>query len=412
MKIVLPLSDSDKHLLEPLLDLLCHFGKLANHSVTLAPAFSQREAAQAAADRLRQVCDNVDVLDLEFEGDGTWPNSPNKHWAMTMQAIHAKGNKEPVFWMELDCTPIDSNWADALDNEWRRGRKAHCGLVLPKPSVGPNKVLFYEADDLFLMGCSIYNPRMLDNPMIRPMFQNLLTGAHSEAWDFYLRGHLRKDGWHHTDLICDRWNTENYRYEGLKLVCDPRKTDVVHQDYANADCSKAVLIHGCKDSSLARLILSGEKPSAVIPETFQGITGGQPFQIPLYNPAGQTSPMPAKPFADAIVQMGIATAEMSAATAEMKETTAFLKSIIADFQQAQQSPPAPPEPEAIPAGPNAADVGTIEPATLRGILADGKAQQVALLAKELNVDKKALETMIKTDTALHFNHGWVRLKAA
>jgi hypothetical protein len=406
MKVALPISDSDKHLLEPLLDILCHFGKLANHSVTLAPAFSQREAAQVAADRLRQVCDNVDVLDLEFEGDGTWPNSPNKHWAMTMQAIHAKGNKEPVFWMELDCTPIDSNWADALDNEWRRGRKAHCGLVLPKPSVGPNKVLFYEADDLFLMGCSIYNPRMLDNPMIRPMFQNLLTGAHSEAWDFYLRGHLRKDGWHHTDLICDRWNTENYRYEGPKLVCDPRKTDVVHQDYANADCSKAVLIHGCKDSSLARLILSGAKPDLAA----QGVA----FQ---YAPHTSPSPgkeaqwNPIKPQAEqhfpptSFPKWEETLTEMRAASAEMKETTTFLKTLIEGFQQEaakhQDTTPQTEQNVTLPA---------LE--TLRGILADGKAQQVALLAKELNVDKKALETMIKTDTHLHLRHGWVSLLAA
>jgi hypothetical protein len=399
MKIALPISDSDKHLLEPLLDLLCHFGKLANHSFTLAPAFSQREAAQVAADRLRQVCDNVDVLDLEFEGDGSWPQSPNKHWALTMQAIHAKGNKEPVFWMELDCTPIDSNWADALDNEWRRGRKAHCGLVLPKPSVGPNKVLFYEADDLFLMGCSIYNPRMLDNPMLRPMFQNLLTGAHGEAWDFYLRGHLRKDGWHHTDLICDRWNTENYRYEGPKLVCDARKTDVTHQDYKNADCSKAVLIHGCKDSSLARLILSGEKPSE-LPMAEHApihIQTGKPTQAQQFFP-----PVSFPKFEEAI-------AEMRAASAEMKESTALLNRIISEFQQAQQ--PAP-EPEAIAVGPNAADTAALEPATLRGILADGKAQQVAILAKELNVDKKALEAMIKTDAHLHLRHGWVSLLAA
>jgi hypothetical protein len=393
MKIVLPLSDSDKHLLEPLLDLLCHFGKLANHSVTLAPAFSQREAAQVAADRLRQVCDNVDALDLEFEGDGTWPNSPNKHWAMTMQAIHAKGNKEPVFWMELDCTPIDSNWADALDNEWRRGRKAHCGLVLPKPSVGPNKVLFYEADDLFLMGCSIYNPRMLDNPMIRPMFQNLLTGTHGEAWDFYLRGHLRKDGWHHTDLICDRWNTENYRYEGPKLVCDPRKTDVVHQDYANADCSKAVLIHGCKDSSLARLILSGEKPQAVAEH--------EPIHIPAGNAAKGQQHFPPMSFP----KWEETLTEMRAASAEMKETTTFLKTLIEGFQQEaakhQDTTPQTEQNVTLPA---------LE--TLRGILADGKAQQVALLAKELNVDKKALETMIKTDTHLHLRHGWVSLLAA
>src|SRR4051812_36121490 len=105
MRIAIPISAHDTHLLSESVAVMVHFGLLQNHCISLLPTHSQVGPAEEAASQLLSVCDDVKVLPLEFEGDGRWPQSPNLHFAMAMEALRQSGNREPIFWKELDCEP-------------------------------------------------------------------------------------------------------------------------------------------------------------------------------------------------------------------------------------------------------------------------------------------------------------------
>ncbi len=401
----------------------------------------QRDWEAAAA--IGDLTSDVTVLPVQFEGQDTWPQSPNLHWVMTMEALRLTGNKDTIFWMELDCDPIATNWADLLETDWRKGRQPFAGKIVPKPSRNAAGAIVYEPDDLMMMGCGMYPFNITQFKNWDTLVKGFLVGTNTEPFDVFMRGWMRQAGWTETDLIGDRWNTINYR-EGL--FCDPGPTEFKYRDHSKTDVSGAVVVHGCKDGSLARLILEQgtvaiAPPVAITPppaapagmaplRNFSTVTTGgiqHPAPsppIPAPKPAPIGNPEFEKQVTDALT--GISTSirlfgqGLATLTATVKEALTKLEirqpteeeaaNLMETLKQVSGEPSHLEVVETVQPEPKT----KVDIETIRGMVnGSEKAQRIGQLAKELKMGVEKLRKLItKKDSGLIIKKGYVRLATA
>jgi hypothetical protein len=248
MKIIIPVSKSDVHLLPKFTEVLVHHGNLHQHSILVAPTLSVEAEAYAAAAELRGICPVVDVHSVP-DFDGGWPQAPNQHWAHVAMHLNNSGNTYPWFWMELDTVPLQSNWADALQREYNQ-----CG----KPLLGVQvSTIDGEAGDTTMLGVAVYPSYVTNLVSMAPLFQDLLkAGDHAvkEPFDHYLRWVFKRAGVFHTEVILDQWDTGEYQRDGGNYVGKSLESRVGRKRSGIVPQS-SLLVHGCKDDSLMRLVL-------------------------------------------------------------------------------------------------------------------------------------------------------------
>lgn len=390
MRIVMPISAHDAHLVDDLVAVMRHYGKLQNHCITVAPTSSQVAFAEEIAHKLTDVCPDATVLPIPMEGDGRWPQSPNLHWATTMSELHRTGNKEIIFWMEADCTPMADNWADKLENAWRSGRQPFCGKIVDTPHRNARGEIVFEADDLMMMGCMMYPPHMMLLPQVDILLKGFYMGSNAEPWDVYMRGWMRKLGWMNTGLIGDRWNTVNYRMERGELVCDPGKTQFKARDHSRTDLSAACIVHGCKDGTLARLILTGKtepKPAAITPEPPQ---------------SAPAAPLDAQAVLSALFGRPVNEEEAE----RMRRSMEALLAQVVEFDQKHDAAEA--EAEAALNGHNG-HAALPEIQTIRGMV-EARNYRIPELASATGMDQEALRAMIgQPESRMAVVKGWIKL---
>lgn len=264
MRLVIPLSRSDADRLPWLVDVMIHLQGLQAHEILLFSTPSVVNVANAQADRLRAVCPSVAVASMEIEPVWGWPTNPNIQWFSAVQFLHNSGHRAGWFWMEVDCVPVKTEWANLLANEYMSKGKPFCGRVVDTPfRDAQGNITPTPANDTMMMGCSVYPPGMMTDAEISPLMRDIgkAPPRHAEQpWDIYLRWVMKRRGVAHTDLIADMWNTGNYRMENGALTCDPAP----HADEklrgrakGGAVAGEAILVHGCKDRSLYELVVSG-----------------------------------------------------------------------------------------------------------------------------------------------------------
>lgn len=290
MKIAIPVSAHDKHLLPDLTACLLKMGGLEEHPVIFFPTPSAKEAAFEAAEKLNA---QTHVLEQDFP-DGA-PAACNNHFAAVVYALGEMGNTDPFLWMEADMLPTAPRWPDPLQNEYRMLGQPFMGNIVDTPFDDKGKLVYREGDQM-MMGCGIYPAHMERDERIKPLIRDLaMTGMRNprEPFDVYLRWATLTIGRANTNLICDMWATRNYRMTLEGIVCESvDHGDRVVRARGGAVHPKALLVHGCKDGSLAKLVLGKatlpkpvaefvakivedfEKPPVGIPEgTASGIPG-------------------------------------------------------------------------------------------------------------------------------------------
>ena len=265
MKIVIPISKSDAVTLPLACEVLLHHGQIPGHEIVLMPTPSCHSDAMDAAQKLRGICTDVTVVQTTADFINGWPRASNNHWHFAVDYLdRIIGNRLPWLWMELDAVPMCKGWAQILYD-------AYC--VADKPFFGFTKDTQFVSDarpepytkpgDTFLLGVAIYPPGLSQDQMIKPLFNNMglidVNSSPGDPFDVYMRGVFNIRGVHSATQIVDRWRTVNYRREGGQIVCDP----LANERFARAGSipPEAVLVHGCKDGSLQRLVIGGaEKP--------------------------------------------------------------------------------------------------------------------------------------------------------
>ena len=285
MKICIPVSAHDKHLLPAQADCLLKMGGLEEHEVIYVPTLSAKDAAYEAAERLGA---QVQPLDRDFESGA--PVACNNHFAAVVNVLGLMGNTEPFLLMEPDMLPVSPHWANKLLDDYRMGGTPFRGSVVPTPFNEDGNLVFHEGDTL-MMGCGIYPAHMERDERIKPLIADLAKPEWMNPripWDIYLRWAMKIIGVSNTPLIADMWATQNYRMVEGMIICDSvDHGDKVVRKREGSISSHALLVHGCKDGSLAELVLgkgsvvvgkagefgSKKAPAQVIPEGPEGADG-------------------------------------------------------------------------------------------------------------------------------------------
>jgi hypothetical protein len=259
MKIIIPIGPKDADNLNLLVQTIVLLGEV-KQPILIVTVPSMLAQATDAQEKLLTVCPSVELVDTGNEFPDGWFMGPNRmfHWVGTH--LHLEANRHSWLWLEPDCCPMRPGWADALEQEYRDAKKPFMGFVRPQKHKDEKGIIYFKAGDNMMLGVAVYSPQMLNDADMVPLFNNLgisAKPAHPKyPWDIYLRWRFFKRGVHDTSLIHDKWRTLNYRREGGKVTCDPDPEAPMGVASGGALPDAAVLVHGCKDGTLQRLVIA------------------------------------------------------------------------------------------------------------------------------------------------------------
>lgn len=281
MRIVIPLSQSDQHLVPDFTRCLLAHGGLEDHPILIIPTETQLDAARVMYEKLVPICKACEIHVLEEEPIGGWPSAPNHHWAMATEIVGQKGDVTPWLWLEVDAAVRDG-WANRLSNAFlNSGGAKFMGHIRPLPYVDQQGNPRVVPGDTYMSGVAIYDHfvGIMGSSTYIPDIQSLKSPSgrdrtDGKPFDVYLRHAFQRLGRASTDLIEDQWQTINYRVENGQLICDSVKGDHIRFPRGGIVNLNAVIIHGCKDGSLHRLSADHQipLPSRVAPAQVQGFS--------------------------------------------------------------------------------------------------------------------------------------------
>ncbi len=266
MKIAIPVSAHDKHLLPDLTDALLKLGGLEEHPIVFFPTPAAKDTTYEHAEQL-----GAETYPLTQDFEGGAPVACNRHFASAVFALAKMGNTDPFLWMEVDMLPVKPRWADRLFEDYRMGGTPFRGVLVNTPFNENGQIVFRDNDQM-MMGTGIYPPNMERDERIKPLLLDLAKPVSMNPrdeygnpipFDVYLRWPIRNIGVSHTELIADMWATQNYRCTPEGIVCESvDHGDRVVRPRGGLLSAKALLVHGCKDGSLADIVLGrGQVPA-------------------------------------------------------------------------------------------------------------------------------------------------------
>jgi len=245
MILLIPISAFDARLIPDLTKALLHCGSLHKHNIRIVPTASVVGIGNKLAEDLKPICDRIKVVPLELDPDRGWPRACTVHWQKAFIAMAREGLREEVYWFEADNTPLCAGWLDKLYEEYHTAKRAFMGTVVTTWRTNPQGVLFQAGEHM--VGTGIYPPSWYGN------WSNYLTVPFNEPFDTNFQDEWLLDC-QRTNLICHMGKTGNYRREAGQIVCDDRDMPSGVSYNHGPVPPEAVVVHGCKDGSLARLI--------------------------------------------------------------------------------------------------------------------------------------------------------------
>lgn len=266
MKLVIPVSRHDINALPNLIDTLIHFGGLTEHSCFFFSAPSVIAQVHEQAERLNPCMKEVTVKQALYEPEYGMPMDGGVLFFGAVFNLGRAQNQEPFLWLEVDSSPLVAGWLDLIQNDYLAKGKPCYGNVVPLPFNVNGKLEMRPGED-YMMAVGVYPPFMHIDEAIRPLIQDLgnpLSSNPKENFDTYIRGGIKKVGRVNSDLIADMWNTHDYKLVDGGIECSPLPTDKLVRSRGGMVPATAVLVHGCKDESLRKLVTAGGKKIKVV----------------------------------------------------------------------------------------------------------------------------------------------------
>lgn len=251
MLIIIPVGPSDAANLRLLTQAITRLGVVENPVLLVSVPSLQAEAEEAAA----ALGATVAITSDEFANG--WPVGPDRMFIWTIRHLAEIENEQPWLWLEPDAPPVKPRWDVLLADDYRAAGKPYYGFVRPTAWRDAEGNLTPVGGDNMLLGVAIYPPDMHKDKELLPLLNDLSLPRPSHPpvpWDIYLRWHQFRRGVHSTTFIYDRWRTCNYtRGEFDEILCEPVAGE--RGAVGGAIPDEAVLVHGCKDGSLHRLVI-------------------------------------------------------------------------------------------------------------------------------------------------------------
>ena len=260
MLLAIPVSASDAKNLPHTAEIFKKFGPYAGFPCAI---FARREAeneARVFAETIKPLFSSLDVHVIDFHAKNS-TEAAAKHFRIVAQTVSEKYTAGPWYFYELDNTPTQIGWLTKLQKEHHESGKAHMGAIVPtrgfsymqdgslKPTMG----------EPHMVGTGIYHHEFgARSPNIGQIDRVMPWAGPLEPFDIRLRHEIIPHA-HNTILIQHNWNTGNYREESGKIICDDLSGDP-NLSHAKPYSGYAAVIHGCKDGSLAKLVLADKLP--------------------------------------------------------------------------------------------------------------------------------------------------------
>ena len=240
MLVVIPVSNHDAQLIEDFCDVVNFLGPYEKHDLLVVSRPSDKKYSDQVLLALKGAFRSAELHVFATDGPIGWPKGPNFYWHQTITFINASNNPYPWFWMELDITPIEEGWLDAFEEEYFKMGKPCLGVI--QSNAGSNSC--------HLVGIAVY-PRNI--------------GSICDAWEDVLKQDLAFDvacqfelvpNAAQSELLQHNFRTEDYRCTSLGLKGIDRQLRLNGVRFDNLVRPETMLVHGCTDGSLARLILN------------------------------------------------------------------------------------------------------------------------------------------------------------
>lgn len=192
------------------------------------------------------------------DGFNGWPLGPNQMFSDA--STHCYRYQDPWYFWEPDCVPMVSGWVDRLEEEFKREPNKIMGSLIEGGVASSGKNVYR-----LIVGSAIYPPKFLDYCGLAANLYNYnvayrQAGSIPEPWDVRCRWVFLQHG-RNTDLIKAYWQSCNYQYKGCDLVFFAENPEA--QEIQSVTCPerrvdpRAIVVHGCKDGSLHRMIIDG-----------------------------------------------------------------------------------------------------------------------------------------------------------
>jgi hypothetical protein len=247
MLLVIPVTKADQHLAKPLLSLMVKLGGVRPHKTLLAFSRTIPEETKKELEELAGQCGELISYTMKSTDERGWPRSPNSVFSeLALHVFTTRDSHKEAAWyfFELDNTPMCRDWIGQLNTEYHLA-KMPCMGVVNKTMRGTAELRRQEGSHL--VGTSIYPVDLWNRVKLCKHINSL-----SDPFDVVMQWEVVPMS-HHTDLIQHNWNTVRYLKKGPRVQCSSTgKHD--SSEYANPISPRAVVVHGCKDGSLIKLV--------------------------------------------------------------------------------------------------------------------------------------------------------------
>lgn len=259
MNLILSVSNADQHLLPLQAQLIKHLGPNNGHTLTVV--YEQEVSPteiEGFCKEMQGLFDSVESVQVTTRAKG-WPLGANQMFREVAKIAAKKG--EVWYNYELDNTFTRSNALTILEREYHREQKPFMGAVVPtRGFVQQGDKVTPQTFGEHMVGTGIYPPGYAAASVKLPFVDRQFMWGDIEPYDIAIRFETTPFA-HPTKLIQHNLRTVNYRKEGDQIVCDNAPNNA--QSHAKPVDPQAVVVHGCKDGSLAKLIMGGADTSKV-----------------------------------------------------------------------------------------------------------------------------------------------------
>ncbi len=260
MNLVIPTSRFDTKLLPDLAKVIKKFGPYKGHNLVVVPTETAVQEANDFCATIATMFDNatVEPVTLNIEG---WPIAPNRMWREIALLMQRKYGQDHWFLMEPDVTPVADLWLQTLDTEYKKSGKPYLGCIVPTRHVRrlpDGRTERTTIGEHMVGGVAIYPPYAASKSVLITTLDRQMIWAREplEPYDVRMRFEIVPHA-KHSDAICHRWGTVNYAQDGDTVTCSPSPNNPEGTDHSGPIPAGTLVVHGCKDGSLAKLVLGG-----------------------------------------------------------------------------------------------------------------------------------------------------------
>lgn len=250
MLLVIPFHSADRGQVERLGKWMSALSKGKRIGPKLLFAATQNTEIKGIGDYFKGLFDEMQAIKQTFgpslqPGEPAWPKACNFQFLHVTKYIHENySDIDSFYYFEPDNLPLTPDWFDRIQEDYDKQEKPFYG-------VSASYVMRADgsswADGEHMIGTGVY-PKNAWNRV--KGYEKMEREQPGRPWDAITRDEVNPMC-HFTNLIAHVHNSRGFREDGLELTAIYRPNLVPEFARRPVDISnEAVVLHGCKDSSL------------------------------------------------------------------------------------------------------------------------------------------------------------------